>query len=558
MKRKYTPYIYILFLWGSLLQVSAQEVSLEVFTERPENKVFVSQLHYQHRLDHEHMIPQQIDSIYKQLNALGFLHPTIRHNKINDSTINAHIHLGNQLTHALLKIPPNVFTDKELKELPGKLTQNQLSIAFTQTQNALQQIAHLLDQRGETFSTVRLTKISINGSLLRATLAITQTAPRRIDKISIQGYPELSKGYIKQYLGLEIGQTFKKSDLLPLYEQLNTIPFIRQLKAPQVLFTKDTTHLYLFLQKQMVNQFDGLIGFTSKETGGGLQFNGHIDLALQNVFNGGEAIQLSWKNNGNEQQQLKLDIKTPYFLQTKFTPAFHFNVFKQDSTYVNSTTEMTLGYALKFNHAIGLSAEWEKSTSNTNQLPTPNYTHFYLGAFYQHSIPSFTKLYPQKAQLAIHLHTGKRTITSSEQQTRIRLSGSYIWQVSQQHHVYLANVTQWLSSDTYLQNELFRIGGANSIRGFNEDQFFSNAYSYVNLEYRFAPNNDTYFYSITDFGSAENKNALVSTKFYSFGLGYVIQTKMGLVNLSYAVGGITKQALTLNDSRLHIKFVTNF
>ncbi len=154
--------------------------------------------------------------------------------------------------------------------------------------------------------------------------------------------------------------------------------------------------------------------------------------------------------------------------------------------------------------------------------------------------------------------TGQRKTQSNIKQQLFSLDAHYLWQLKKQHHIYIANHSKVLIAGEFIENELFRIGGANSIRGFNENQFTSNNYSFFNVEYRFNVNPVNYFYSITDFGKVKNGIKQSSQNVYGFGLGYAFFNKIGLIDLSYAIGGISKQPLNLKNSRFHLKFITFF
>ena len=94
--------------------------------------------------------------------------------------------------------------------------------------------------------------------------------------------------------------------------------FISEIKPPEVLFTKDSTLLYIYFKKQQNNSFDGIVNFTSKEDGGVL-FNGNINLKLNNVLNTGERFELFWNSIGEERQEFKLSTNLPYILNSKFS-----------------------------------------------------------------------------------------------------------------------------------------------------------------------------------------------------------------------------------------------
>ena len=115
-----------------------------------------------------------------------------------------------------------------------------------------------------------------------------------------------------------------------------------------------------------------------------------------------------------------------------------------------------------------------------------------------------------------------------------------------------------LISDNYLSNELFRIGGVNNLRGVNEESIFASSYSIFNLEYRYKPNISSYFYTITDFSYSENKINDQITNVLSLGIGYAFITKAGVLNLNYAIGKFNDSSFNLENSKVHIKIVSNF
>ena len=62
-----------------------------------------------------------------------------------------------------------------------------------------------------------------------------------------------------------------------------------------------------------------------------------------------------------------------------------------------------------------------------------------------------------------------------------------------------------LNSNTYFVNELFRFGGINSIRGFEENSLFASLFGVLNTEYRYQLNNSIFIHSIIDLAYFENK-----------------------------------------------------
>ncbi len=145
-----------------------------------------------------------------------------------------------------------------------------------------------------------------------ADLIIDTSEKRSIDNIIIQGCPEFPKSFISHYLGIKQQTLFNLETTEKLSFLLSSIPFVSQIKEPAVLFTKDSTSLYLYVKKKNTSKFDGIIGFANNEDTGKLMFSGYLDLELNNLFDKGERIGLNWKNSGDENQTLDLNFYTPY------------------------------------------------------------------------------------------------------------------------------------------------------------------------------------------------------------------------------------------------------
>jgi len=115
-----------------------------------------------------------------------------------------------------------------------------------------------------------------------------------------------------------------------------------------------------------------------------------------------------------------------------------------------------------------------------------------------------------------------------------------------------------LNTKNPLENELFRIGGINSIRGFSEQSIITQKYNVSNLECHYTLNNKSYIYSITDFAILNNTNTKNTSQLYGLGLGYYLNTKNTIIDYSYAVGSNYNTPFNINNSKIHIKVMYPF
>jgi hemolysin activation/secretion protein len=116
-----------------------------------------------------------------------------------------------------------------------------------------------------------------------------------------------------------------------------------------------------------------------------------------------------------------------------------------------------------------------------------------------------------------------------------------------------------LVNENLLGNDLFRLGGLRSIRGFNENYFFANNYIYFTAEPRFYFDTCSYFMIFVDAGRLENNVKVLQTDFpLSTGLGFSLETNGGVFNLIYALGMSNSQDFSLNLSKIHFGFTGRF
>jgi hemolysin activation/secretion protein len=116
----------------------------------------------------------------------------------------------------------------------------------------------------------------------------------------------------------------------------------------------------------------------------------------------------------------------------------------------------------------------------------------------------------------------------------------------------------YLQSDEYIINELYRFGGINSIRGFNENSLQANLFSSILTEYRYVFSPSIYIHSIIDYAYFQDKTTNSKGNLLGLGFGFGVLTKNGLLNLVYANGSIKDQAIKFSNSIVHVSLKANF
>ena len=370
------------------------------------------------------------------------------------------------------------------------------------------QLLEKIDRKGKSFSEISYINPIIKNDTLIIELTISDSSNRTIDKVIVRGYNAFPEKFISNYFLINTKTVFSKQKLKTISTLTNRLDFIKENKAPEVLFKKDSTHLYLFFDKLGTSSFDGIVNFSSKENGKGLLLNGNLDLKLNNAFNSGEKFEIIWNKVSDEKTDFKINSYVPYLFNSKFSTTLEFNLYRQDSTFINTSFKLNTDYSInQRSHASLLySSENSNYLLNTSDNELASYSNYFIGLGYQMNKLSTSNLYDFNNGINLNLIIGKRkTSLESINQLKLHFSAFANLQINDKGYLAIKNESGLLSSKNYLLNELFRIGGANSIRGYNEQSIFTNGYSYSNIEFRYLLDRSSYLYSITDFGSLQRK-----------------------------------------------------
>ncbi len=477
--------------------------------------------------------------------------------KVNDSSFVFKYKLGNSTKSNTLYIGKLSAEEKSLLQLE----KDTLIIATNEVENFMKSKIALLEKKGYSLANLQLTNQRKVDNNLFSELQLKLNSKRNITDIVIVGYDKFPTGIKKAIAKKAKKATFNQDNLKQINDAFDKLQFVNQIKYPEILFTIDSTKIFVYLEKSKPNKFDGFIGFSNDDQSK-LTFNGYLDLQLQNILNSGEKFNLYWKNDGNKQTSFNLGTELPYIFKTPIGIKANLSIFKQDSTFQNTITDLNLGYYFSYNTKAFVG--YQKTTSvdiqNSNSFSLNDFTNTFLTSSFEYTdFDNENFIFPEKTKVFIKAGTGNRTIASQKtNQFFTQLDINYTFNLNPKNSIYLRNQTFYLQSDDYVINELFRFGGINSIRGFNENSLQANAYTGIIAEYRYLVASNLYLHSITDFGYFQDKTSNTEDRLLGLGFGFGLFTKNGLFNLVYANGSTSNQAIKLSNSIVHISFKTNF
>jgi len=463
----------------------------------------------------------------------------------------------------------------------------------------LQKEKEILDgyvKQGFINATTSIQQNNITGGNINVLFTVEKGDEYVLDSIRLIGDLEIDKEYLLSTLGVQRGDVLSQEFFDRIQEQVNASAFMEMSQPPSFyLQPNGVAVVYLPIDEAAANEFDLLIGFLPNPnpqlSQNNLLITGEGRLQLYNPFGTGKELLVDYKQLQPESPRLQSELYFPRFLRKQFGVKGSFELFKLDTSFVNLDGEFGLQYDFAFNK--NLSVTYARSRSFLQRVDTnfvketrslPPSIDFQQN-LYQFSFEWLNTNRPRNPSKGFTIDAtvgiGNRTITENENistlqqpdfdfstlynginDDKLLIHGStrlqYFYPLFSRNAILLQNQTAVKEVNQFFENDLFRIGGFNTIRGFDEQSFLASAYTVNTAEYRFLLNQDSFFSVFGDWAFIENGQTDSNNQLLGVGSGLDLATQAGIFSLNLAVGKDDANPFDFNRTRIHIGYVNVF
>ena len=453
----------------------------------------------------------------------------------------AQVKLSEELSEKL-KAPSEFFT-KNLDSLKNSINEKYLD-------------------EGYTFNRVKTKLLGMKNDIPQVEISVDANRKRTIDGFVLKGYDKVPKQFVRNLEKEYKGKTYERNNMEKISKSLQNHSFVALERAPQTLFTKDSTHIYLFLQKKKSNTFDGIVGFGNNDSEK-FSFNGTLNIAFKNIFNGFEQVSLYWQRSADKGQTFDLSVKVPYLFKTNVGLDVPVNIYRQDSTYATVKIRPGLFYHLTARQKIGTRGNFEiSSVIDSTYTSVRDFSRNGFGMWYEFEKPSENRLFLYDSKISVEvdfLKTHYDDDGSRASLIRYYLFAEKNFHIRGNHYLNLKGESAMLNAKNDLsENELFLFGGWNSLRGFNENSLIASFYAYGGAEYRYLVNQQAFFDVFAQYGQLSNKTMSSNPKFYSFGVGFNFILPIGLMSFQVSNGSQFGEAFNFKETKIHWGILSRF
>jgi outer membrane protein assembly factor BamA len=535
-------------------------------------------------------------AILSKLHGLAYLEASIDSVKRSSAEIELFLHLGRKYRWSYLDlsaIPPPLQDQIKINIEENKL------YSHAEIQALFERILTKAENQGYPFMAIRLDSIDINEGNIRAQVAINPNERITIERVRIEGDLKLSSRFLTHLIGMEEGDLFSRDKIIKAKDRLISVPFIKTNKDPSIDFLGKGATLNLFLDKKNANRFDILLGLlptTGNETQR-FRLTGNVDIDMANQFGAGEKFHLNFENLSPGTQNLSLALNYPFIFGWSFGADLQFDLYKRDSSYIDLGYEAGIQYFLKQDNYLQFFIENQRTnilTVDTNRIKQTrtldqflDITQNLFGVEY-HVEKLDYRFNPRRgAAMTLKARAGTKKIKKNATiisltdqndpefnyddlykdidlnsfQYKINTNVEFYVPLFKSSAIKLGNTSGWVGSGQALyNNELYRIGGARLLRGFNEQSIFASLYSIFTAEYRLLFNQNSNIFVFTDAGFYNQNTNLTKSSDTPFGVGtgLNLETKVGVFAISYAIGREKNSPFTFRNGRIHFGMVSQF
>jgi hypothetical protein len=457
---------------------------------------------------------------------------------------------------------------KRVKEL------NYLKIPLHEVPNFLNQLNKSIAQDFSPFSELKLTELEpLKFPTITAKLQVKLFPPLKIDSLVIKGYSAVDQGFLKHRAGLKFPLPFKSETINQAEEILSSTPYIQVTRPSETLFEQQKTTLYMYLNKRVANQVEGILGFGSDPQGQSLKLNGYVNLQLWNNLNRSEQFDLRYKADGNQQERLEIQVGLPYIAKSPLGLQGRFDLFRRDSTFTTVTSGAQITYKPfgPLSLALGFTSIKSSRGSSTNlsERNISDFTQGLWGLEAQLQKERNSLLMPRRLWINLKTEFGsseekllaenipsETRLTNARQ--RFEFALDYLFDLWPNHYLWMHHNTVLINGDNLRLNELYRFGGTQSLRGFNENLLETSQLHLIQLEYRLSFSEAFYIHPLSDLGFYRNSIDEKITQNFSAGLGLATVTRAGILKVQIAQGFGKRTDFSTNNTKIHLVFNSRF
>ncbi len=409
---------------------------------------------------------------------------------------------------------------------------------------------------------------------LQVLLKIDEGQRVTIDEIRVTGNHETNASVVVRETRVSPGELFNPAKVNAIRTRLNRLNIFSSVAEPQLYMRGATGGLLITVQEGNTNTFDGVVGYVpGAATGQAGYVTGLVSVALRNLFGTGRKLNVRWQREDQYSEELGFRYVEPWIFGAPVNVGGGFLQRQQDSSYVHRTfdgeadlmlsEELSVGFLIRSEDVIpsvdSLHVSSTRQSATTaiganilydtrNDLYSPT-----TGARYRIEYSYGKKKLASDPSIAV-LNTGESVVR------RLLLDLDFFLPAFARQVIAFGLHGYEVRGGEIQESDMFRFGGARTLRGYRENQFIGSRVAWTNAEYRFLLGRRSFLFGFLDTGYYSRPGNLAQDIpaedgfKYGYGIGLRTDTPLGNISVSFALG----QGDSFSQGKIHIGLINDF
>jgi outer membrane protein insertion porin family len=404
-------------------------------------------------------------------------------------------------------------------------------------------------------------------------LHIDEGKTLRISEIHVEGNKTTKDYVVMREARVRENELFRGDLPERIKRRLDHLQLFSSVSLPELYLIKENqAGLLVRVVEGNQNNFDGVLGYVPSTASGGIGYiTGLVNISLRNLFGTGRKLSIRWYQETKSSQETELHYFEPWIASYPVNTQLGFFQRKQDSTFVRMQYDIATELMITEEFSVGI------SLLQNNVYPTERYdgskaiaesrtTSWGVSVRYDSrdnpTTPTNGILYSTEYQAGTKQTLSSDAFPIGFRSATRRVVFDLLYYLSPFPRQVIATELHLrdFSNDHADVSDLFRFGGATTLRGYQEGQFLGSRLLWTNLEYRFLVTPLSFFYVFLDFGyivqpafaSREGKASEQSK--VGYGIGVRMDSALGLIGVSIALG----EGDTFSTAKIHIRLINEF
>jgi len=486
----------------------------------------------------EILIPEKAEINLRAIEALGYFQEVaVDYKKVRDGVEVIFTVKENPLVTSVSLNGNRDIPETELANL--LVTRANQTLSFTGVRKDIDTIQGMYRDRG--FLLARVVDVSNDLDSGEVTFTIVEGT---IEQISVDGNDLTKENVILREMKSAVGRALNQKTLSKDIQRIFNLGFFEEV-SPSFEPGREQGNILLILhvKERRTNSINFGGGFGEREG-----VFGFIDLSVDNLFGTGQSLLIRGQSGANT-TSYQFRFNNPWLFPHLFgeRTGFTFRRWFTEGSEIYLATEQLQdqrqnGYEVEFRKSLTDNTTYSFNFGNNEVVPirTASFESFNsltVGVGFTYDTRDFFLNPTQGRLISMSVRRGIVTpsTTAITEFMRYTLDGTEFVRLTPPHVIALHGGLGYGTGVVPI-NELFFVGGANTVRGYNPTQAVNGVIKVLgNIEYRYTFNDVVQGVIFYDFGSASNSRPTLSGLLTGRGFGFRLTTPLGPIRLDYGM-----------------------